>query len=328
MSFPDKLLAKRINQIDPDIVHIHYLGPGVISIKGISMIKQKIVWTLHDSFIFTGGCHTPGNCVRFKDSCGSCEYLKSTKGNDISKKNWLIKEKYLSNNSNIFFTAPSNWMKNCAESSSLFMGETAECIPNLIDNEVYTPKSTEISKKMFNIEPNVKLITIGGSNFDLDPNKGMDYFLSSLQFLNYSSDDIEIFIFGSSKRETIKFNNYKIRYLGYISDQEEIVNLLSASDVVVIPSRQESFGQIAIEAMACGTAVVAFDTSGLKDIIEHKVDGYLAAPFDVEDLAKGIRYLLLNDLSKKVSETVSRKFSEKEVIKKIVLFYNKILLNA
>lgn len=328
MSFPDKLLLKRINKLNPDIVHFHYLGPGIISIEGLSLIKQKVVWTLHDSFIFTGGCHTIYDCLGYQNSCGACNYLNSSRENDISKKLWKEKHKYLHDCGNINLTAPSNWMKICAESSSIFKNRNVTCIPNLIDSKIYTPKSKLESKLSMGVSSNVKIVTAGGSNFDLDKNKGLNYFIESLRHLNYLQTNLQIFVFGTKKIGIVEFEGFKINYLGYLNNQDVLVNLFSASDIVVVPSKQESFGQVAIEAMACGTPVVAFDTSGLKDIVEHKIDGYLAKPFDVKDLARGIEYVLLNNLTAKANENVLNKFSEKEVVKKLIAFYNKILFNA
>ncbi len=323
MCFPDNIFVRKINKLNPDIVHFHYLGPGIISIKGLSLIKQKIVWTLHDSFIFTGGCHTPGNCLKYEVACGSCDYLGSSKKNDISKQFWNYKSKYLSDFQNINLTSPSNWMKNCAEASSIFKNKSVECIPNLIDTDLYNPKSKVESKSFFGIDSSIKIITTGGSNFEFDPNKGMNFFLDSLQYLDNKSN-IEIFIFGTKKKGKEIFKGFTLNYLGYVSTQDLLVTLFSASDVVVVPSKQESFGQVAVEAMACGSPVVAFNTSGLKDIVEHKVNGYLAEAFNAQDLAKGIQFVLSNDLFGNVTKTVSLKFSENVVINNLIDFYKKI----
>ncbi|WP_163400303.1 glycosyltransferase [Flavobacterium fluviatile] len=327
MCFPDKSFVRKINKLNPDIIHFHYLGPGIISIKGLSLIKQKIVWTLHDSFIFTGGCHTPGNCLKYEVACGSCDYLGSSKKNDISKQFWNYKFKYLTDFKNINLTSPSNWMKNCAEASSIFKNKSVECIPNLIDTDLYNPKSKVESKLFFGIDSNIKVITTGGSNFEFDSNKGMKLFLDSLEHLDNKSN-VEIFIFGTEKKGKEIFKGFTLNYLGYVSSQDLLVTLFSASDVVVVPSKQESFGQVAVEAMACGSPVVAFDTSGLKDIVNHKVNGYLAKPFDVEDLAKGIGYVLSNELSERAIANVKDKFSQKIVINKLIAHYNTILIDA
>ncbi len=86
-----------------------------------------------------------------------------------------------------------------------------------------------------------------------------------------------------------------VRYLSTLKDDWSLVLAYSSADVMVVPSKQEAFGQTASEAMACGTPVVAFGATGLLDIVDHKINGYLATPFDTAELAQGIRTILEND---------------------------------
>jgi glycosyltransferase involved in cell wall biosynthesis len=82
--------------------------------------------------------------------------------------------------------------------------------------------------------------------------------------------------------------------LGLIKDDNFLAGVYSAADITIVPSRSESFGQVAAESLSCGTPVAAFNTSGLKDIIDHKETGYLADYLDIADLARGVEYLLNN----------------------------------
>ena len=105
--------------------------------------------------------------------------------------------------------------------------------------------------------------------------------------------------------------------------------LYNAADMMVIPSRLEAFGQVASEAQACGTPVVAFSTSGLKDIVEHGQTGYLAKPFNIHDLAAGIEWVATSKdadhLSKKSEERAHEIFSYRNVAMQYRSLYEKIL---
>jgi len=106
--------------------------------------------------------------------------------------------------------------------------------------------------------------------------------------------------------------------------------LYAASDVMVVPSVQESFGQTASEAMACGTPVVAFNTTGLKDIVDHESNGYLARAFDPGELAKGIAWVLedeerWNTLSRHAWKKAVQDFSIETVARKYAKLYADIL---
>jgi glycosyltransferase involved in cell wall biosynthesis len=102
-------------------------------------------------------------------------------------------------------------------------------------------------------------------------------------------------------------------------------------DVMVVPSLQEAFGQTASESMACGTPVVAFGATGLLDIVDHKINGYLAKPFDTDDLKNGIEWVLntpnYDELCKNAREKVLREFDSKIVAKRHIELYEEVLEN-
>jgi glycosyltransferase involved in cell wall biosynthesis len=105
-------------------------------------------------------------------------------------------------------------------------------------------------------------------------------------------EQIDLIVFGSSKPDHSVDLGFKAHYLGYVRDDLVLSLIYSAADVMVVPSIQEAFGQTASEALSCGTPVVAFNATGLKDIVDHQQNGYLATPFDIEDLEKGIIWVL------------------------------------
>ena len=136
-------------------------------------------------------------------------------------------------------------------------------------------------------------------------------------------------VFGSSRPHNAPEFGFKTHYLGSLADDVSLVTLYSAADVMVVPSLQEAFGQTAAEAMACGTPVVCFDATGPKDIVDHKINGYLARPFDTSDLANGIEWLLnapnYNELCKNAREKVVLEFDSRVVAGKYIRLYEEIL---
>jgi glycosyltransferase involved in cell wall biosynthesis len=119
--------------------------------------------------------------------------------------------------------------------------------------------------------------------------------------------NIELAVFGSSEPVNAPKFPFQTCYLGRLQDDISLRILYSAADVMVVPSKQEAFGQTAIEAMACGTPVVAFGATGLLDIVDHQENGYLAEPFDPSDLAHGIEYCLHHAEPEKLSENARKK---------------------
>jgi glycosyltransferase involved in cell wall biosynthesis len=132
----------------------------------------------------------------------------------------------------------------------------------------------------------------GAVNALTDPNKGWQLLQSALGIVAASRPDPLVAVFGAAAPDAMPALGLEAVFLGRLRDDASLVAAYSAADVMVVPSRQESFCQTATEAMACGTPVVAFGATGLLDLIEHQQSGYLAEPYQVEDLARGIAWVL------------------------------------
>jgi len=320
-------VVSQINALNPDIVHLHWIAGGMMTIEEIAKIKAPIVWSLHDNWAFTGGCHVMWDCEKYKESCGACPMLGSEKENDLSRKTFLRKKKTYPKIKNLTIVGLSHWMAECAKQSTLFQNREVMCIPNPIDTQVYNPVEQEIARKILNLPSDKKLIAFGAMDATSDENKGFTELQESLNRLE--DDSIELVVFGSSKPKDGHSMKYPTHYMGHLHDDVTLRLLYSAVDVTVVPSRQEAFGQMATESMACGTPVVAFGHTGLLDIVDHKVNGYLAKPLDTSDLAKGIEWVLNAEnsdaLGRDAREKVLSTFDSHLVSKQYIDLYNTFL---
>ena len=313
---PNKI-ADKIAQINPDIINIHWVCGGFIPIEALSKLNKPLVWTLHDMWAFTGGCHYSGECDRYRDSCGACPQLGSTREGDLSRWIWQRKAKAWKN-IDLTIVTPSKWLAKCARSSSLFKNLRVEVIPHGLDTTLYSPRPKNMARKIFNLPQDKQLILFGAINSLSDRNKGFELLQKALQNLRSDNhQNLEIVVFGASESKEPIDLGFKIHYLGKIFDCVTLSLMYSAADVMIVPSRQESFGQTAFEAMACGTPVVAFDNTGLKDIVDHEQNGYLARPFDTEDLARGIVWVLDNREKYQKLSDCARKKAEREFASEI-----------
>lgn len=288
--------------LDPDIVNLHYVGEGFLPIRSLAKIDKPIVWTLHDSQPFTGGCHLPGDCKAYEQACGNCPILGSSAANDLSR--WILKHKANQwRDLNITIATGSSWLADCARKSALFGSRRIESINPGLNLKAYSPIDRATARSILSLPQNKKLVLFGAMHSTTDPNKGFQFLHPALQHLSETAlgQNTEVVVFGASRPNPAPDFGVPSHYLGRLHDDISLAVLYSAADVMVVPSIRESFGQTASEAMACGTPVVAFRATGLLDIVVHGENGYLTKPYDPLELAQGIAWVLSRDVVESIA---------------------------
>jgi glycosyltransferase involved in cell wall biosynthesis len=320
--------VKHINNSDADIIHLHWIQNEMLSIKDISIIKKPIVWTLHDMWAFCGAEHYT-NDDRWREGYYPNNRPNYESGFDLNRWTWNRKKKYW--NKPIQIVTPSTWLAKCVNESVLMKNWPVSVIPYPIDTDQWAPIDKKNARKMLNLSQDVILILFGALGGGKDPRKGYDLLLSALEYLKVDKKikKIKLVIFGQGKPKSQPDLGFPIHYSGHLHDDLSLRALYSAADVMVVPSRQEAFGQTASEAMACGTPVVGFSSTGLIDITDHLRNGYLAQAFDTRDLANGINWVLDKQKTKQLSINARKraveKFSEKKISENYLNIYEKLL---
>ena len=301
-----------LRKIDYDILHLHWVNLRFLPLDQLPKDKP-IVWTLHDSWSFCGVCHCFLDCDRYQAQCGCCPQLGSDDPRDLSHRVWLRK-KTLYKGLDLHLVTPSRWLAACAGNSGLFRGIPVSVIPNGLDETVFRPlPESELSPRWQALQAEKArkdYLIFGAVNAAKDKIKGFSILLSALRLLEDRMPDLELLVFGAEESDLQIDLKTRVHYLGYIRQVEELVSLYNLSSVAVVPSLTEVFGQTASEALACGTPVVAFRCTGIQDVVDHQVNGYLATPYDPEDLAAGIQWCLKNNRDGHLSEAARRKVLE------------------
>lgn len=320
----------RIESVDPDVVQLNWVWRGMLSIRAIGSIDRPVVWRLPDMTAFTGGCYYAEGCDGFTQSCGSCPKLSSNTDYDLSRLNWYRKNHHW-DDLDLTVVAPSTWLAEKANESSLFGDRRIETIPNALDTTVYKPRDTSLGCDFFDLPEDKKLVLFGAVDPMGDYRKGADLLQDALRSLSEVTDeDIELVIFGTNKPEDPPEFGFPTNYVGYLHDDPSLALLYSASDVMVVPSRYEGFGQTVSESLACGTPVVAFDSTGPRDIVDHEETGYLATPYDTDDLREGIDWVLNDnerrtEMSDRARETAVKRYALETVGQQYLMLYEEIV---
>jgi len=323
----NRKILRSINQSDADIVHLHYINGGMLSVKDISRINKPVVWSLHDNWAFTGGCHVMNGCHQYENGCGKCPVLGSSKNKDRSYYNYKSKLSGFNKLKNLTVVCLSNWMKVQLEKGQIF--ESAKSIvnlPNLINSTTFSPYSKEHSRVLLNLEPSKRYIAFGVMDLISDPNKGIDLLVKALNKL--PKDAFEILVFGSKDETLQEHFLQRVHALGRIYDDVALRLLYSASNATIVPSMQENLSNVIMESLSCNTPVVAFNTSGNPDLIDHQVNGYLAKPFEIDGLSKGIQWTLENQqkIGDNPRKSILEQFDEELVIPKYIELYKDIVI--
>ncbi|MFZ9955878.1 MAG: glycosyltransferase [Flavobacteriales bacterium] len=271
-----------------DVINIHWINFGFLSLRDIESLyalNKPIVWTLHDMWLFTGGCHYSGECTQFEHNCSACPivYLKKTPSLLWKKKELIFK------NRKINIVAPSQWLVDESKRASLTKNAHSICVPNTLNSSLFTNLNKEEACKKLGLDTSKKYILFSAANPN-DVRKGFSYFVDAVERLKneYANHtQLELLVMGKEQKAfsslALKVNN-----LGFITSEDKAALIYSAASVFVIPSLEDNLPNTIMEALSCGTPCVGFAIGGIQEMIRTGVNGYLAKPRDAKDLTEGI----------------------------------------
>ena len=320
-------IGHALQKIDYDILHLHWVNLRFLPLEQLPKDKP-IVWTLHDSWPFCGVCHVPMDCKGYMDECGSCPLLGSSFSNDLSHRVWREKKRIF-DKLDLHIVTPSQWMADNARRSSLFKGRDITVIPNCIDTSLFYPKDRLKSYERFHLDPSKKHILFGAMSATRDPNKGLRFLLEALSGLDQSIKEmVDIVILGTDEPIGKLMHGFSTHDLGNLMDERDMIAAYSAADLTIVPSLSENLSCTIMESLSCGTPVVAFNIGGNGDMIEHKVNGYLAREKDSDSLSNGIAWILSQDrdsLYESARSIVLEHYTPKKVGLQYLAKYNELI---
>ena len=328
-----RMLKRIIRDQKIDIVHLHNIHGYYFSLFNFPLVLKNIpiVWTLHDTWAFTGKCVYAYDCGRYQTTCGECKRLK-----DYPRMLWdntrfmqSLKKKMYSKANKIAFVTPSKWLKEIAEKSSILKGYRIEHIPNGVDTDTFYPQNKEDLRKKYKIPLNTKCILFIANDVN-EKRKGFRYLLNTLERLKHK-EEYTLLSIGRKQLDTKIKSDFKVMEFSHVEKESELAELYNATNLFIIPSIEENFPCVVNEAMACGVPVVGFDTGGIPEQIEDGVRGFCAKKGDDIDLANKIN-LFFNlpdhsrkEMSQNCHEHIINSLTVKHCVDKYIALYEDIL---
>ncbi len=319
-----KRACKKILALSPDVVHLHNLHSNYVHLPTLLSFLAKnnipTLITLHDCWFLTGYCahyFYYNNCQKWLTGCADCPAVCKSLKTKIQKR--FAQRKNLFDQMNLYVNGVSEWTTEAAKGSALQSAKQIKCICNWVDTDVFKPvASLEKVKQKYGIPQNKKLL-LGVSQI-WSNSKGLDSFVELADRL---ADTVHILLVGQDGGIPQKDN---LKCIGFTSNVNELVALYSAADLVVNPSNVETFGLVTVEAMACGTPVVAYNNSGSAELIT-KDCGILAEDGNKEALLAGVKEILKQDKSVfavACRNHVCERFEKNKQIEEYIKFYQEI----
>lgn len=314
---------------NPDIINLHWVSGGCVDLASLRSFTQPIVWTMHDVWGVTAGCHCNLDCKLWEDGCHHCPQLGPCLYPDFSHTIWKTKKARLERIPNLSIVAPSRWLKDMVEKSPLYQGRKVVCIHNPLDVDLYRPLPKDAARAQLNILHNEKVVLFSAAGGIQVGYKGFDLLIEALHKLpGMLSQPIRLLVIGEAEPFTSKYP-FPVTSLGVVTSEELLVAAYNAADVFAGPSRQDNFPNAFIEALSCGLPSVGFAVGGIPEIIEHKKRGYVANAFDVEDFATGLKFVLEypapHHLSTEARMWAMKKLSYFEVGRRYREFYSGLI---
>ena len=308
-------LVQHINSSDADVVNIHWVQWETLSIRDISKIKKPIVWTCHDMWPYCGAEHYSLD-ERYREGYKRLNRPQHEGRIDLNRLIWRLKLRYFKDS--FYYVGNSEWTTNNIRASKLCGNSRVSTIGIPLNMVQWRAIDKKIAKSLIGAKKESIVIcfgAIGGVNDERKGGKELKAALSSV--MSMGIPNIELHLFGASSFDIFDESDLSIVCHGRLVDSLAMQIIYSASDLMIVPSLQEAFGQTALEASACGTPVLAFDVGGLRDIIVDGISGKLISELSSSAMADGIVELLtkadLAAMGRAARDVVKNRFDEERV---------------
>ncbi|MGD0038765.1 MAG: glycosyltransferase, partial [Bacteroidota bacterium] len=277
-----------------DIINLHwilsYQSPSTLS--RLFALNKPIVWTFHDFWPMTGGCHFPAGCLKYRQDCSVCHLLEND-GEELPKR-LLQDKKDIFRRSPLTIVCPSRWLAAAAQSSAVFRDFRVETIPYSLDTNFYDTRFRDTAKAHLGISPKTVVLMFVADNIE-EKRKGWSELqqvillcVADERLRARQNDPPMVLAVAGSTSKAIQQLEIPVVSLGYLDTEQKMRMAYSAADIFILPSLEDNLPNTLLEAMSCGVVPVTFDVGGIPDVVHDGVNGILVEAGNCTKMAKEI----------------------------------------
>lgn len=294
---------------EADLVHYHIIHSGFLSMQSLpAMTAEKpSLWTLHDPWAMTGHCIHPFSCQRWKTGCGQCPDLKTDFAiqRDTTALNFRLK-RMAYRRSNFEILVASSWMENMVRQSPLMDDVPVHKVPFGLDLDFFKPGDQAAAKARLGIEPHRLVLCFRSVVNDF---KGLQYVIEALDRLQTQVPICLLTLNDKGRIEKFR-DRFQVVELGWTNDDSVMQDVYSATDLFLMPSLADSFGLMAVEAMACGKPTICFEGTALPEVVFTPEAGLAVPSRDSAALAAAMERLIGDPQERLARGARSRQLAE------------------
>lgn len=333
--YPGSVHILKLTKDKPDILHLHNLHGNYFDLRALIELSSQVsvVLTLHDAWLLSGHCAHSFECEKWKTGCGNCPdltiYPRISK--DATLYNWQRKKKIFEQ-SRLYVVTPCQWLMDKVDESILKTGIIDSCmIPNGVNTNIFKPYSKASAREELGLLPDEKIVLFAANGIRKNIWKDYKTLKSSLSIISANNEKVLCIALGENA-PSINIGSVEIRFIPYQRDPELVARYYQAADVYVHPARADTFPNTVIEALACGTPVVASKVGGIPEQIIEGKTGYLVPEGNENKMAEKIIRLLENEnlktkMGHEAAEDAIKRFSLERMVNDYLKFYEAIIKN-
>ena len=277
-----------------DVVILYWVAGGFLSPEEMARIGRPLIWRLSDAWPFTGGCHYPGPCDRYRMACGTCPQLRVRGGWDPSRWVWRRKARGYRDLA-LTVVAPSRWIAGKARESALLGGFRLEVIPTGVDVKSFAPLSRqerEGLRRRLGVTEGAFVVAFVAGELG-DPRKGLAHFVAGVERFarGWDAAALDVLLVGRGGERVaglLRRSPFPVRVLGWVGRESELAAAYAIADLVVVPSEEDNLPNVILEAMSCGVPVAAAGTGGAREVVHDGRNGFLMSRADAHAVAQAI----------------------------------------